>query len=112
MKAIAAFCILLFITATFAADAPKPAGASGKVGTLANPKVVHRLEITKPGVYENILVDAQGAGGNIVKITASDVTLRNCEIHNGTGNGIGVFAENVTIENCHIHHLLNSTFKD
>lgn len=112
MKAIAALCILLFIPAAFAADAPKLAGASGKVGTLANPKRVNRLEITKPGVYENILVDAQGAGGNIVKITASDVTLRNCEIHNGTGNGVGVFAENVTIENCHIHHLLNSTFKD
>jgi hypothetical protein len=95
-----------------AADPPARAGASGKIGTLENPKTVKRLEITKPGVYENIHVDAQGGGGNIVKIMANDVTLRNCEIHNGTGNGVGVFAENVTIENCHIHHLLNSTFKE
>ena len=30
-----------------AADALKPAGASGKIGTLSNPKVVSRLEIKK-----------------------------------------------------------------
>lgn len=85
---------------------------AGKPGTLANPKVVTRLEITKPGVYENFLADAQGAGGNIVKITASGVTLRHCEIRNGTGNGVGVFAPDVTIEHCHIHHLLAGTFKE
>jgi hypothetical protein len=113
-----AFILGLFVTllacasACLAETSPSPAGASGKIGALGNPKVVRRLEITKPGVYENILVDAQGGGGNIVKITANDVTLRNCEIRNGTGNGVGVFGENVTIENCHIHHLLNSTFKD
>src|SRR5688572_21076286 len=112
MKPFVLLAALTFFTSSFAADAHKLAGASGKIGTLANPKVVNRLEIKKPGVYENILVDAQWAGGNIVKITASDVTLRNCEIRNATGNGIGVFAENVTIENCLIHHLLNSTFKD
>src|SRR5205085_6716376 len=71
-----------------------------------------RLEITKPGVYENFLVDAQGKGGNIVKITANDVTLRNCEIHNGSGNGVGVFGTHVVIANCRIHHLLNGTYAD
>lgn len=88
------------------------AGSSGKVGCLENPKLVQRLEITKPGVYENYLVDSQWEGGNRVKITADDVTLRNCEIRHATGNGVGVFGKNVTIENCKIHHLLNSTFKE
>jgi hypothetical protein len=87
------------------------AGAPGPVITQANAKLVHRLEITKPGVYENFRVDAQGQGGNIVKITADDVTLRNCEVFNGTGNGVGVFGTRVVIENCHIHHLLNGTFE-
>jgi parallel beta helix pectate lyase-like protein len=87
------------------------AGAPGPVGAPADAKVVHRLEITKPGVYENFRVDAQGQSGNIVKITADDVTLRNCEIFNGKGNGVGVFGTRVVIENCHIHHLLNGTFK-
>jgi hypothetical protein len=82
------------------------------VGTQAGAKLVHRLEITKPGVYENFRVDAQGQGGNIVKITADDVTLRNCEIFNGTGNGVGVFGTRVVIENCRIHHLLNGTFEE
>ncbi|MCF7787615.1 MAG: right-handed parallel beta-helix repeat-containing protein [Prosthecobacter sp.] len=88
------------------------AGAPGPVGTKAGAKLVHRLEITKPGVYENFRVDAQGQGGNIVKITADDVTLRNCEIFNGTGNGVGVFGTRVVIENCRIHHLLNGTFEE
>ena len=111
MKLFSVLCCL-FISASFAADAPKLAGTVGRVGTLENPKIVHRLEITKPGVYENIRIDAQGKGGNIVKITADDVTLRNCDILNGTGNGIGVFGTRVIIENCRIHHLLNGTFDD
>lgn len=88
------------------------AGAPGPVGTQAGAKLVRRLEITKPGVYENFRVDAQGQGGNIVKITADDVTLRNCEIFNGMGNGVGVFGTRVVIENCRIHHLLNGTFEE
>ena len=47
-----------------------------------------------------------------MKITAANVTLRNCEIRNATGNGIAIFGDNVTIENCRIHHLLAGTFKD
>jgi hypothetical protein len=112
MKTPLVLCSFLWLSIGIAADPPSRAGASGKIGALANPKLVHRLEITKPGIYENIVVDAQGAGGNIVKITASNVTLRNCEVYNGKGNGVGVFGENVTIENCHIHHLLNGTFKE
>lgn len=81
------------------------------MGAKGDAKLVHRLEITKPGVYENFRVDAQGQSGNIVKITADDVTLRNCEIFNGKGNGVGVFGTRVVIENCRIHHLLNGTFE-
>ncbi len=81
------------------------------IGCLGNPKKVRRLLITKPGVYENFLVDSQGATGNRVKITANDVTLRNCEIRNAAGNGIGIFATRVTIESCHIHHLLAGSFE-
>jgi hypothetical protein len=92
--------------------APRPVGVQGAVGCKDNPKKVERLEITKPGVYENYLVDSNWAGGNRVKITADNVTLRHCEVRNATGNGVGVFAANVTIEHCKIHHLLHSTFKE
>jgi hypothetical protein len=91
------------------AFAELPLGSNDTAGCLANPKEVERLEITKPGVYENYLVDSRWQGGNRIKITADDVTLRHCEIRNATGNGVGVFASNVTIESCRIHHLLNST---
>lgn len=101
-------CILVLSISLHAAEL---AGAPGPVGAAADAKVVHRLEITKPGVYENFRVDAQGQSGNIVKITADDVTLRNCEIFNGKGNGVGVFGTRVVIENCRIHHLLNGTFE-
>ncbi len=107
MKIILALSLTLFSLA----DAAPLAGTTGKVGILENPKTVNRLEITKPGVYENFRVDAQGKGGNIVKITADDVTLRNCEIFNSTGNGVGVFGTRVVIENCRIHHLLNGTYE-
>lgn len=88
-----------------------PVGASGQVGCLEKLTEVERLEITKPGTYENFLVDSQWQGGNRVKVTADDVVLRNCEIRNATGNGVGIFSRNVTIENCRIHHLLNGTFE-
>jgi hypothetical protein len=83
----------------------------GSVGCGENATRVDRLEITRPGVYENTLVDSNWAGGNRVKITADGVTLRHCEIRNATGNGVGVFGKNVTIESCKIHHLLASTFR-
>ena len=86
-------------------------GATGDYQHEGEPKRVVRLQITKDGVYENYLVDSNWAGGNRVKITADNVTLRNCEIRNASGNGIGVFAQNVLIENCRIHHLLAGSFK-
>lgn len=87
-------------------------GPVGQVGVKSNPKTVERLQITKPGTYENYLVDSNWAGGNRVKITADNVMLRHCEIRNASGNGIGVFAKNVVIENCKIHHLLAGSFKE
>jgi len=106
--------LLTFLLVPLIASAQKPvlAGTSVRPGTLDNPKRVNRLEIDKPGVYENYLIDAQGRGGNIVKITANDVTLRNCEIFNGSGNGVGVFGTRVLIENCRIHHLLTGTYEE
>ena len=93
-------------------ETEKPVGVQGKIGCRANPTRVKRLLITKPGLYENYLVDSQWEGGNRVKVTADNVTIRNCEIRNATGNGIGVFGKNTVIENCRIHHLLNSTYAD
>lgn len=104
--------LILVANPLAAAEAPKPVGTHGSIGTAANPTIVNRLEITKPGVYENFLIDARGRSGNIVKITADGVTLRHCEIRNGSGNGIGVFGTNVVIENCRIHHMLAGTFND
>lgn len=111
MGSVPVLTALAFATTLLAADRPKPVGTHSVVGTLANPQTVARLEITKPGVYENFLVDAQGAGGNIVKVTVDNVTIRNCEIRNATGNAIGVFGTQVVIENCLIHHLLQGSFK-
>ena len=112
---IAALTVAL-LPAVHAGDKPaataKPLGVQGSVGCLDKPKKVERLEITRPGVYENYLVDSNWATGNRVKITADDVTLRHCEIRNASGNGVGVFGKNVTIENCKIHHLLAGAFKE
>ena len=103
---------LLLIFAFLGLAEAKPPGLQSPAGCGPEPKRVSRLEITEPGVYENYLVDGAGESGNIVKITANDVTLRHCEIRNARGNGVGVFGSNVVIESCRIHHLLNGTFKD
>ncbi|MBN8627509.1 MAG: hypothetical protein J0M17_18685, partial [Planctomycetes bacterium] len=87
--AIAALVALL----PFSTTAAEPAiGVRGTIGCDDGARQVERLEITKPGVYENYLVDSKWAGGNRVKITADDVVVRRCEIRNASGNGIGVFA--------------------
>jgi hypothetical protein len=108
--------LLVAITFPFALPAlaqdRKPVGVQGTIGCAKDPKKVERLEITKPGTYENYLVDGKWGTGNRVKITADDVTLRNCEIFNCGGNGVGCFGKNITIENCKIHHCLHSTFKE
>lgn len=93
------------------AQPARPIGVQGSIGCLKDPKKVERLEIKKSGVYENYLVDGKWGTGNRVKITADNVTLRNCEIFNCGGNGVGVFAKNITIENCKIHHCLKGTFQ-
>jgi hypothetical protein len=72
-----------------------------------NPTRVERLAITRPGTYENLLVD-----GEWMKITADNVTLRNCEIRSGRHNAVTVYARDVTIESCKIHHVLAGTFED
>ena len=100
--------LLLLATPLMAANA---IGVRGKIGPQGKPKRVQRLQIRKSGVYENYLVDGKFAGGNRVKITANNVTVRHCEIRNCSGNGIGVFGKNVLIENCRIHHMLAGTFK-
>jgi hypothetical protein len=91
---------------------PAGIGVQCDVGCTSNPSRVRRLSITKPGVYQNILVDGDWTDGTLVKITSDDVTLRNCEIRHGRHNAIVVNARNVTIESCKIHHLLAGTFSD
>lgn len=103
---------LVFMAASTRAADRNPIGADSTAGTLFDPRQVDRLEISRPGTYENYLIDSRWAGGNRVKITADDVVLRHCEIRNATGNGVGVFSRNVTIEQCRIHHLLNGTYAD
>lgn len=102
--------LLLGSSPAIAADSS--VGTTGPVGCSADAKRVDRLQIDKPGIYENYLVEGDGARGNLVKITADGVTLRNCEIRNGAGNGVGVFASGVVIENCRIHHMLAGTYDD
>lgn len=107
--AISLFSVALLATCAGAQES-KPVGVQGLVGCKEAPKKTNRLEITRPGVYENYLVDGQWGVGNRVKITADNVTLRNCEIFNCAGNGVGVFGKNCTIESCKIHHCLKGTF--
>ena len=71
-----------------------------------------RLTITKPGIYENLLIDGEWAANTLVKITADDVTLRNCELRNTTKNAIVIDGKNIVIESCRIHHALAGTFDD
>lgn len=87
-------------------------GVTGPIGPGTGAKIVDRLEITKPGLYENFIIDGKWDSGNLVKITADDVILRNCEVRHSSGNGIGVFGTRVLIENCRIHHLLAGTYED
>lgn len=85
---------LLLVITPHALAQHKPVGVQGKVGCNEKPRKVERLVITKPGVYENYLVDSNWDGGNRVKISADNVILRNCEIRNATGNGVGVSLAN------------------
>ena len=95
------------------ADEPhrRRVGTQGEVGCQVNPRQVKRLVIDRPGVYENILVEGEWGGSTLVKITADNVVLRNCEIRHGKHNGITVYAKDVVIESCKIHHLLAGSFE-
>jgi len=95
-----------------AEPAPAPLGARGSVGCGMNATRVERLSIARPGTYENLLVDGQWTDSTLVKITADNVTLRNCEIRNGKHNAVTVYARDVNIESCKIHHVLAGTHED
>lgn len=85
-------------------------GPRGTVGCGADARRVQRLVIDAPGVYENLLVDGEWGTSTLVKITADDVTLRNCEIRHGRHNAVTVSARNVVIDSCRIHHVLAGSF--
>jgi hypothetical protein len=87
-------------------------GAQGPIGCGENPMRHQRLAITKPGVYENLLVDGQWVDGTLVKIQSDDVTLRHCEIRHGKHNAVTVYAKNVLIDSCKIHHVLSGKFDE
>jgi hypothetical protein len=111
-SALVAF-VVLFVSRVPAGGEKQPAaGLSGPVGVQGEPKRVRALVIDKPGVYENYLVDAEFRDVDAVRITADGVTMRNCEIRNGTKDGIEVYAADVTIENCKIHHFLAGTMAE
>jgi hypothetical protein len=104
----------LFTTRMPAAEGTPPSkiGTNGSAGCQSSPKRVQRLVITKPGVYENYLVDGDWATSTLVKITADDVVLRHCEIRHGRHNAVAVYARNVTIDSCRIHHVLAGSFEE
>jgi hypothetical protein len=115
-----AVALLMAVTCTVpvpltsaAGDAASPAiGARGDVGCRRDPTRVRQLSITRPGVYENILVGGEWGDGTLVKIQADGVTLRNCEIRNGSHNAVTVDATDVVIDSCKIHHTLAGTYAE
>jgi hypothetical protein len=108
-------CLLATLSSAYstAAEPKSPAiGASGQVGCLAGAKRLQRLTIDKPGVYENLLIDGEWASSTLVKITADNVTLRNCEIRHGKHNALTIVAKNVVVDSCRIHRVLAGTYAD
>jgi hypothetical protein len=85
-------------------------GTQGQVGCGSSAKKLDRLIITKPGVYEDLLIDGDWSATTLVKITADDVTLRNCEIRHTTKNAIVLAGKNIVIESCRIQYALAGTF--
>ena len=104
--------IVVFLLFSWAVQGREGVGVKGTIGAPEGSKVLDRLEIDRPGVYENLVIDGNWRSGNLVKITADDVVLRNCEIRHSGGNGIGIFGTRILIENCRIHHLLAGSFED
>ena len=99
---------------------PLPARQSGSVSGIGSETVgcgekcvrVKKLRIRSSGIYEDFLVDGEWQDRTLVRITADNVVLRNCEIRNGTHNGIEVYGSHVLIDSCRIHSLLKGTFND
>lgn len=109
---LAILLAFLALGTNVSAEAGGPIGTVGHVGCRQDPQRLTQLTITQPGVYENLLIDGDWAASTLVKITADNVTLRDCEIRHGRHNAITVVANNVVIENCRIHHVLAGTFAD
>lgn len=104
---------LLLVAMNLHAAEPLPkVGLTGPLGATDSPTRAPSLLITKPGTYENYLIDPVFAGKDAVRIKADNVILRNCEIRNGLQDAIEVYGSDVLIENCRIHHFLAGTFKD
>jgi hypothetical protein len=88
-------------------------GLTGEVGPRGAAPTRGPIEIrTKGATLENVVVDAEFAERDAVRVLADGVTIRHCEIRNGRRDGVEVYAKDVTIDSCRIHHLLNGTFKD
>jgi len=88
-------------------------GAVGPQGTpRAPPVTAERWDITKPGVYENYLLDVGFAGHDALRIRADKTTLRHCELRNGRKDAVEVYADDVRIDSCRIHHFLAGTFQE
>lgn len=108
---VAMLCGVLIPAVGIGAE-PPAIGAPENIGCRDNPQRVERLSIKTPGVYENILVDGGWGDSTLVKITADDVTLRNCEIRHGKHNAVLVTGKRVVIESCKIHHALSGTYRE
>ena len=104
--------LIAFELSSFGVAADPAIGAPDNIGCRDDAKQVERLSIKGPGVYENIVVDGQWGDSTLVKITADDVTLRNCEIRNGKHNAVLVTGKRVVIEGCKIHHVLAGTYAE
>ncbi len=103
--------LLMLCGAKFASAASRAAiGAKNSIGCRVDPQHETRLIIDEEGVYDNYLVDGQWNQGNLVKIRANNVILRNSEIRFVRGNGIFVSGEDVVIDSCKIHHCLSGSY--
>ena len=103
----------VFAVSFAAAEEKMPAiGAGGHVGCREDARRLKRLVIDKPGVYENLLIDGEWGTSTLVKITADDVTLRNCEIRHGKHNALTIEAKDVVIDSCKIHRVLAGAYAD
>lgn len=109
MKILTQIVMVMCFTLTVS-QAEEYAGLSGSVGAGEGARVVERLLITEPGVYENIIVDGQWGDHDLVRIRCDDVVLKNCTIRYGQRDAVEVYGKNVRIENCLIHHVLAGSF--